>query len=102
MPYTDDLEFEAFIHQLPKTETHLHMEGACPFELLQAMDPKKYANPPAFWDDSDCEPGGLLQPKPGPEPAAKVECPVPVLVPVGGEASVGAGAVVVAEGEIVD
>ncbi|MBH52969.1 MAG: adenosine deaminase [Opitutaceae bacterium] len=51
MPYTDDLEFEAFIHQLPKTETHLHMEGACPFELLQAMDPKKYANPPAFWGD---------------------------------------------------
>ena len=51
MPYTADPEFESFIRDLPKTETHLHMEGACPYELLKAMDPVKYANPPAFWDD---------------------------------------------------
>jgi adenosine deaminase len=51
MPYTADSSLEAFVRQLPKTETHLHMEGACPYELLKAMDPVKYANPPAFWDD---------------------------------------------------
>ena len=51
MPYTADASLKAFVRQLPKTETHLHMEGACPYELLKAMDPVKYANPPAFWDD---------------------------------------------------
>ena len=29
-----------FIQSLPKAETHLHMEGACPFELLQNLDPQ--------------------------------------------------------------
>jgi adenosine deaminase len=28
------------------------MEGACPFELLQNLDPAKHASPPPFWDDS--------------------------------------------------
>ena len=42
---------EAFVRELPKTETHLHMEGACPYELLKRLDPVKYANPPAFWSD---------------------------------------------------
>lgn len=51
MPYSADSDFETFVRELPKTETHLHMEGACPFELLQKMDPIKYAEPPAFWDD---------------------------------------------------
>ena len=51
MPYTADPEFESFIRDLPKTETHLHMEGACPYELLKQMDPVKYAQPPAFWHD---------------------------------------------------
>lgn len=32
---------------LPKTETHLHVEGALPYELLTAWDPARYpANPP--------------------------------------------------------
>ena len=39
---------EAFIQSLPKTETHLHMEGALPYELLHAWQPKKYPGRPSF------------------------------------------------------
>lgn len=36
-----------FIQALPKTETHLHVEGALPYELLTAWRPEQYpANPP--------------------------------------------------------
>jgi len=36
-----------FIHALPKTETHLHVEGALPYELLTAWQPDRWpANPP--------------------------------------------------------
>ena len=36
-----------FIQALPKTETHLHVEGALPYELLTAWDEGRYpANPP--------------------------------------------------------
>ncbi len=36
-----------FIQALPKTETHLHVEGALPYELLHAWQPGQYpANPP--------------------------------------------------------
>ncbi len=38
-----------FINRIPKTETHLHLEGALPFELLQRLDPVKFARPPASW-----------------------------------------------------
>lgn len=51
MPYRADSALAEFIQRLPKTETHLHIEGACPFELLQKLDPKKHAAPPPFWDD---------------------------------------------------
>jgi adenosine deaminase len=37
------------IHQLPKTETHLHIEGSLPWPLLQAAHPGKYPSPPASW-----------------------------------------------------
>jgi len=40
----------AFIAALPKTETHLHLEGAVPWELLRELDPVKFAAPPPFWD----------------------------------------------------
>jgi adenosine deaminase len=41
------LEIGDFIQALPKTETHLHVEGALPYELLTAWDPARYeANPP--------------------------------------------------------
>lgn len=37
-----------FIQSLPKTETHLHMEGALPYELLRAWRPEKYPENPYF------------------------------------------------------
>ena len=44
-----DPQLLEFIQRLPKTETHLHIEGALPFELLQRLDPVKFAQPPASW-----------------------------------------------------
>ncbi|MBO6576493.1 MAG: hypothetical protein JJ896_12760 [Rhodothermales bacterium] len=38
-----------FIRNLPKTETHLHLEGALPLELLQKVAPEEFAHPPASW-----------------------------------------------------
>lgn len=38
-----------FLRQLPKSETHLHIEGALPWDLLHRMDPKRFATPPASW-----------------------------------------------------
>ena len=38
-----------FIRALPKTETHLHIEGSLPWSLLQATHPEKYSSPPASW-----------------------------------------------------
>lgn len=37
-----------FIQALPKTETHLHIEGALPYELLTAWDPEQWPPDPAF------------------------------------------------------
>ena len=37
-----------FIQALPKTETHLHIEGALPYELLAAWDPARWAPDPEF------------------------------------------------------
>lgn len=37
-----------FIQALPKTETHLHLEGALPYELLRAWKPEEYPEDPAF------------------------------------------------------
>lgn len=44
-----DSENLEFIRNLPKTETHLHIEGALPFTLLQEMDPEQFVAPPASW-----------------------------------------------------
>ncbi len=38
-----------FIHRLPKTETHLHIEGALPYPLLQALDPVAFKEPQPCW-----------------------------------------------------
>jgi adenosine deaminase len=48
MPDADPL-LRAFVARLPKTETHLHIEGALPYELLQTLDPVKYAAQPRSW-----------------------------------------------------
>ncbi len=37
-----------FIQALPKTETHLHIEGALPYELLRAWKPEDYPADPEF------------------------------------------------------
>lgn len=44
-----DSNLSDFIHRLPKTETHLHIEGALPYELLQRLDPEAFAQPPTCW-----------------------------------------------------
>lgn len=38
-----------FIQSLPKTETHLHLEGALPLELLQRVRPEFVGRTPASW-----------------------------------------------------
>jgi adenosine deaminase len=43
-----DATLAAFIQALPKTETHLHIEGALPLELLQRVRPE-FTRPPASW-----------------------------------------------------
>jgi adenosine deaminase len=42
------VDLRSFIHALPKTETHLHVEGALPYELLHAWEPTKYPPNPDF------------------------------------------------------
>lgn len=49
MRYSPNPDLAAFVQCLPKTETHLHLEGALPFSLLQAAYPGKYLEEPAFW-----------------------------------------------------
>lgn len=39
-----------FIRRLPKTETHLHIEGALPWSLLQKVAPQHFKESPASWD----------------------------------------------------
>lgn len=45
---TADSSLAAFVQALPKTETHLHVEGALPYELLEAWQPEKYPPNPPF------------------------------------------------------
>jgi len=40
--------FDTFIQSLPKTETHLHLEGALPYSLLRAWQPETYPENPYF------------------------------------------------------
>jgi len=47
-----DSSLDAFIQSLPKTETHLHVEGALPYELLRAWKPETYREFPAFRERS--------------------------------------------------
>lgn len=39
---------KAFIQSLPKTETHLHLEGALPYEELTAWQPERFPADPPF------------------------------------------------------
>jgi adenosine deaminase len=49
--FTPDSELRDFVQSLPKTETHLHLEGACPLEMIQRAAPGKFTGPPPMWDD---------------------------------------------------
>lgn len=49
--YTPSPELRDFVQSLPKTETHLHLEGACPLELFQRALPGRYASHPPMWAD---------------------------------------------------
>ena len=42
-------DLQSFVSGLPKTETHLHIEGALPFELVHNLDPDTFKEPPASW-----------------------------------------------------
>lgn len=41
-------DLRSFVHALPKTETHLHVEGALPYDLLLGLDPSRYPKDPVF------------------------------------------------------
>jgi len=45
-----DPEFTAWVQSLPKTETHLHIEGALEWELGQEEMPELFAEKPPAWD----------------------------------------------------
>lgn len=44
-----DPSIAGFIQSLPKTETHIHIEGAVPWELLQETFPGEYRTKPDAW-----------------------------------------------------
>ena len=48
MPAASDSPHFDFVQSLPKTETHLHLEGALPLELLRRVRPE-FAQPPPSW-----------------------------------------------------
>jgi adenosine deaminase len=47
--FVPDAELAAFVAAIPKTETHLHLEGSVSFAQLHEFDPERYAEPPPFW-----------------------------------------------------
>ena len=52
MPYKPAPDLAAFIQALPKTETHLHIEGALPLDLLRRVAPERFPDgPPPWWAD---------------------------------------------------
>lgn len=51
MAYHLEPDVAAFYRNAPKTETHLHIEGALPWEMLNKLNPGKFPSPPESWDD---------------------------------------------------
>ena len=49
--YEPSSELSKFVQSLPKTETHIHLEGSCPFEMIERAFPGKYPNGPPMWED---------------------------------------------------
>ena len=44
-----DAQLAEFVQSLPKTETHIHIEGAVPWELLQETFPGEFESHPDAW-----------------------------------------------------
>ena len=42
-------DLATFVQRLPKTETHLHLEGSLPLELARRLDPEYFASAPPYW-----------------------------------------------------
>jgi adenine deaminase len=51
MAHQPEPDLKAFLRRLPKTETHLHIEGALPWELLNSVEPGRFDAPPESWQD---------------------------------------------------
>lgn len=51
MNLEEEKHLRQFIRGLPKPETHLHIEGALPYELLDEVEPGRFSAPPPFWRD---------------------------------------------------
>lgn len=51
--YSPDPGLAVFIQSLPKTETHLHIEGALPLDLLRRIEPGMFFDGPPPWWKSD-------------------------------------------------
>ncbi len=49
--YEPEAALAAFLNALPKTETHLHLEGALAFYHVQQREPVRFSRPPASWED---------------------------------------------------
>ncbi len=50
MAEAPDADLAGFLQALPKTETHLHLEGALPLELLRRVAPERFTDgPPPWW-----------------------------------------------------
>ncbi|GAB5560868.1 MAG: adenosine deaminase [Synoicihabitans sp.] len=45
---SDKFKIHGFVRALPKTETHLHIEGSLAYELLHGADPEKYPADPVW------------------------------------------------------
>lgn len=44
-----DADLALFLDRLPKTETHLHLEGAIPWKLLREFDAVRFGDEPVFF-----------------------------------------------------
>lgn len=50
MSESNDPKLHDFLRSLPKTETHLHLEGALPYECLHELDPARFPEVAPFHD----------------------------------------------------
>ena len=51
MPYQPDADLADFIARIPKTETHLHLEGAIDWRLINEVAPEVMPGQPRSWAD---------------------------------------------------